>query len=142
MLFDVFSDYGGDVLNLPFEFRLFFKVVLGLFFDELFVLFFLVFEQVLFFLQNFYFFKFFSDGFHVFLFKVDHFFEVLKQVVQRSEVFFVFGFILRAEFEDDFESFFLEETFAEVVDDFLFFSDEVFEDFVFFVLLFVFMFIE
>ena len=142
MLFDVFSDDGGDVFNLPFEFRLFFKVVLGLFFDELFVLFFLVFEQVLFFLQNLNLFEFFSDRFHVFLFEVDHFFEVLKQVVQRSEVFFVFGFVFRTEFEDYFESFFLEETFAEVVDHFLFFPDEIFEDFVFFVLLFVFMFVE
>lgn len=107
MLADVFGDDGGDVFDLFFEFRLFFKVVLGLFLDELFVFFLLVFEDVLFIFEEFNLFEFFSDGLHVILFEVDHFFEILEEVVEGGEVLLVFGFVFGAEFEDDFEALFL-----------------------------------
>ena len=72
---------------------------------------------------------------------MDHFFEILKEVVEGGEVLLVFGFVFGAEFENDFEALFLEEAFAKVVDDLLLFFDKVLQHFMLFALLFAFVFV-
>lgn len=66
----------------------------------------------------------------------------MEEVIQGGEVLLIFGFVLGAEFEDDFESLFLEEAFAEVVDDVLFLFDQVVEDLALFVLFLVFVLVQ
>lgn len=108
----------------------------------MFILLFLTFKHVLFLFENLNFFKLLSYSFHVVFFEICHFFKVLKKVIKWSKVLLIFRFVLRTEFENNFESFFLEKTFTEISNYFLFFLDKIFKNFVLFVLFFALMLID
>lgn len=73
--------------------------------------------------------EFFCDELHVVLLEVDHFFEILEEVVQRGEVLLIPGLVLRAQFQDDLESFLLKQALAEFCDYFFLLLHQVLKHF-------------
>ena len=108
-----------DVLDLVLELYLFFKVLVRLFLDYSAVLASLLLKSRLLFVVSLAGLEFFGDELHVVLFEVDHLLEVLKEVVQRSEVLLVPGLVLGAQLQDDLEALLLKQALAEFSDNFL-----------------------
>ena len=118
-----------DVLDLVLELYLFFKVLVRLFLDHSAVLASLLLQGRLLFVVSLAGLEFFSDELHVVLLEVDHLLEVLKEVVQRSEVLLVPGLVLGAQLQDDLEALLLKQALAELSDDFLLLLHQVLEYF-------------
>ena len=126
-----------DVLDLVLELYLFFKVLVRLFLDHSAVLASLLLQGRLLFVVSLAGLEFFSDELHVVLLEVDHLLEVLKEVVQRSEVLLVPGLVLGAQLQDDLEALLLKQALAEFSDNFLLLLHQVLENFTFLAALFL-----
>lgn len=127
------------ILNLFFKLIFFFQIFLSLLLNNPSILIFLFLQRRLFFCDCFFKFKIFSDKLHVLLLKVNHLFQILKEIVKCCQILLISCFILRTKFQNNLQSLFLKQTLTKLCDYILFLFKQIIENFTLFSTLLLFL---
>lgn len=94
LILEVFPNSLLYVLDLVLKFGFLLNIFLSLLLDNSTIVRALLLECILFLIECFSRLQLFGDEFHVVFFKVDHFLEILEEIIQRSKILFIPCFIL------------------------------------------------